>query len=191
MKKVVWNIHFPKSLLPSNANPHPVIRRKHMPSFRHLKWISAVSFLLSICLLFSGCRSNDSLSPSECTAQILKQQPFPALSELSASALPSYFEFQDADVKRFSAWVSADGESADTVAAFEVTDKSGHNKVVSGISSYLTKLTSSFKNTMDSEYQKIQNRILVEDDHIVLLVICDNAGALEPLLNEWQVSPIY
>ncbi len=113
------------------------------------------------------------------------------LISLSASALPSYFEFQDADVKRFSAWVSADGESADTVAAFEVTDKSGHNKVVSGISSYLTKLTSSFKNTMDSEYQKIQNRILVEDDHIVLLVICDNTGALEPLLNEWQVSPIY
>ncbi len=147
--------------------------------------------LLLLVVLLCGCRGATAPTPSEMTDQVTQKLTGVELKPLSGTALNSYFEFQDTEVNRFSVFVSASASSADTVAAFEARDDKQQNAVISGISGYLSKLSSSFKNTMDSEYQKIQNRVLVQIDQTVLLVICSDTSVVEPLLENWGAQPIY
>lgn len=153
---------------------------------------SGVCLLLAaVVFVCSGCQAKEVPVPAELTEQVITAVALSDLEPLSGTALPSYFEFQDTAVKRFSVWVSASATSADTVAAFETRSEAQYKAVVSGISGYLSKLSSSFKNTMDSEYQKIQNRVLVQMGDTVLLLICTDPTAVDPLLEDWDAQPIY
>ena len=153
---------------------------------------------LAVCLLLVGlifvlaaCQKAEIPTPTVLTEQVMEAASVTGLEPLSGVALSSYFEFQDTHVNRFSVWVSASAASADTVAAFETRDEAEYKTVVSGVSGYLAKLSSSFKNTMDSEYQKIQSRVLVQMGDTVLLLICADPTSVDPLLEAWNAKPIY
>lgn len=154
------------------------------------KVISLISLLLVLCLLCS-CSKPVEQTPSELVDQIQSQNNFTELSSLSGDKLSSYFQFRDTDIKRFSALISVTGESADTVAAFELADQSQYDTVITGITQYLTNLASFFRSTMESEYKKIQNRVLVEMDQIILLVVCADYTAVETQLTELGAKTIY
>lgn len=150
-----------------------------------------ISFTLIFAILLCGCKGHDSISPSELTDRIYTKYSFSSLNSLSGSDLSSHFQFQDNDVKRFSVLISSSADSADTIAAFEVTDDEQHALVVSGISGYITKLSTSFKNTMEAEYAKIQKRVFVEIDNVILLVICSKPEEVEKMLSSLSAKPIY
>lgn len=163
-----------------------------------MHYIKGCKALCAICValvilitLFCGCKGNDSISPMDLTDHIYSKYNFSSLNSLSGSDLSSHFQFQDSDVKRFSVLISASADSADTIAAFEVTDEKQHALVVSGISGYITKLSTSFKNTITTEYTKIQNRIFVEIDNVILLVICSEPDEIEKMLLSLSAEPIY
>lgn len=153
----------------------------------------AIALLTAICLLLSlyGCSSTTSTSPTSLSEQILEKTTFSELKELSGTSLPSYFVFQDTSVKRFNVKVSATGKSADTIACFEVKDSDQRSKVVSGISQYLNKLSTSFKTTMEMEYQKVQNRLLLEFNNIIVLVVCNDYTAVTEFLSEFGAKEIF
>ncbi len=130
--------------------------------------ISLFLLLLTVC----GCSAQKNYDLNEISVDIVNSTEFSELKELSGATLTSYFGFQDSDVKRFCVKVSASGESADTVACFELNDQADHDKVVSGISNFLTGRATSFKATMESEYNKVQSRLLMQVDNVIILVIC-------------------
>ena len=160
---------------------------------KHKVFIKTVSLLMSLILLFSicGCSHTNTYDSAELSKQILKKTSFSELKELSGSSLSSYFAFKDGDVKRFSVRVSATGESADTVACFEVLDDTQRSAVISGISKYLTKLSTSFKATMENEYNNVQNRVLVEVEDIVILVICNDYATVRQYLTDLGAKEIF
>lgn len=163
-----------------------------MHYIKRCKALSAICVTLAILvMLFCGCKGTDSISPIDLTERIYSNYNFSSLKSLSGSDLSSHFQFQDSDVKRFSVLINASADSADTIAAFEVTDEKQHALVVSGISGYITKLSTSFKNTIPAEYTKIQNRIFVEIDNVILLVICSETDEVEKMLSSLSAKPIY
>lgn len=139
-----------------------------------------ISIFLSVILCFaiSGCASAKKHTPTQLSEDILELTSFSELKELSGASLPSYFVFQDGSVKRFSVRVSATAQSSDTLACFEVADEKQRATAVSGISQYLTNLSTAFKSTMEQEYQKVENRLLVELESIIILVICNDSTAV-------------
>ena len=145
-----------------------------------------ISLLLSIIMVFviSGCGAKGNYTSAQLSEEILDLASFSEMKELSGTSLPSYFVFQDGNVKRFSVRVSATGESADTLACFEVNDKEQRATAISGISNYLTNLSTSFKSTMEQEYNKVEKRLLVELDNIIILVICNDTTAVWDYLND-------
>lgn len=154
------------------------------------KAVSLISILL-VLLLLCSCQKSAAQNPADLVGQIKSQSTFTELSALSGDKLSSYFQFRDTDVKRFSALISVSGESADTIAAFEVTDKGQYDVVITGITQYLTNLSSSFRNTMEGEYKKVQNRVLVEMDQVIILVICSDSAAIEKHLTGRGAKSIY
>lgn len=153
--------------------------------------IFLICFVLIFTSLLSGCNESESLTPSTLTERICSKLELDNLSSLSGSTLPAHFQIQDTDIKRFSVLIDASASSSDTIAAFEVVDDKQQAAVMSGISSYITKLTTSFERTITAEYKKTQNRILVKVDNIILLVICATPEKLESLLSSLSAKPIY
>lgn len=153
--------------------------------------IFLICFVLIFTSMLTGCKDTNDLTPSTLTKNICAKLELNELTSLSGSNLPAHFQIQDTDIKRFSVLIDSSSSSADTVAAFEVIDDKQQTAVVTGISSYITKLTTSFENTITSEYQKTQNRILVKIDNIILLVISANPESLEEYLSSLSAQPIY
>lgn len=152
----------------------------------HSKFKKAILIisLFMLLVVLCGCSSSKNYDLNEISEDIVNSAEFSELKELSGTTLTSYFGFQDLDVKRFNVKVSATGESADTVACFEVNDKAGHDKVITGISNYLTGRATSFKATMESEYTKVQSRLLVQVDNVIILVICGDYAPIAEYFSE-------
>jgi len=148
-----------------------------------IKKISAFIVSMLLILVISGCSSENRYSSAQLSKDILNIASFSEMKELSAPSLPPNFVFQDSNVKRFSVMVSATDASADTLACFEVTDEQ-RATVISGISHYLTNLSNSFKSTMEQEYVKVEKRLLVELENIIILVICNDTTAVWDYLTE-------
>lgn len=135
-----------------------------------------ISTILAVLLAFSsvGCSDAKSYDSVEIAEEILEVAAFSEMKELSGSSLPSYFIFGDGSVKRYNVWVSANGESADTLACFQAKDSEQRSTAIAGIKQHLTFYSQSFASTM--EYQKIEKRLLVEVGDVIVLVICNDTA---------------
>ncbi|MBQ7107505.1 MAG: DUF4358 domain-containing protein [Clostridia bacterium] len=144
-----------------------------------------------ICLLLTliltvtlfGCSAKSEYSVKDFSEKFLELTPFSEMKSLSGSSLPSYFVFSDANVKRFDVMVSANADSADTIACFEVINKEQRKAAISGISHYLTNQHTSFKSTIEKEFNKVQNRVLAEVENFIILVVCNDTTAIWDYLN--------
>ena len=145
-----------------------------------------IAFFLAavLALTFCGCASKNNYSASQLSEEILKLTSFSEMKPLSGASLPSYFVFGDGDVKRFNVMVSANAEAADTLACFEVIYKKQRATAITGISYYLSNQSTSFKSTIEKEYNKVQNRLLVELDSIIILVVASDTTAVWNFLTE-------
>lgn len=153
---------------------------------------SVVICLCMFALLFSfcSCKEETEYDLNEISQTILEITEYSSFEELSGTSLFSYFGFQDTEVKRFNVKVSTTGESANTIACFEVNDEDGYEMVVTGISHYLNSRAESFETTLENEYKKIQSRLLVRVDNIIILVICDNYPQVTKYLTELGTTEV-
>ena len=152
---------------------------------------SLIAILLSFLLLLSGCAKKEATKPFELAEKIKESAPFAELSPLSGDKLSSHFGFTDAHVRRYSVLISSSGESADTIAIFEILEQDTKPTVVTGISGYLTQMSSSFKNTIEAEYNKVSSRVLMELDDIIVLVICSDSQKVKDLLDQMGAKDLY
>ncbi len=155
-----------------------------------IKSIVAVLCLAALLFSFCSCKEETEYDLNEISQNILEVSEFSSLEELSGTSLFSYFGFQDTAVKRFNVKVSATGKSADTIACFEVNDDAGYETVVAGISQYLNSRSASFETTLENEYTKIQSRLLVRVDNIIILVICNNYPQVTKYLTELGATEV-
>lgn len=140
-----------------------------------------LALLLTVTLF--GCSAKTDYSVKGFSEKILTLTPFSEMNTLSGNSLSSYFIFSDGNVKRFDVKISANADSADTIACFEVVDKEQRATVISGISHYLTNQNTSFKSTIANEFNKVQNRVLVELENFIILVVCKDASPVLEYLN--------
>ena len=145
-----------------------------------------IVFFIAIVLSFiaCGCVAKNNYSTSQLSEEILKLASFSEMKALSGTSLPSYFVFSDGDVKRFNVMVSANSESSDTLACFEVIDEKQRSVAISGISQYLSNQSNSFKSTIEKEYNKVQNRLLMELENIIVLVVSNDTASIWDYLTE-------
>lgn len=150
-----------------------------------------VVVLLCFCAFLTGCSKSVLVSPSEITKQIIESNNFSKMKELSGDQLSSYFQFKNTDVKRFSAFISDSTDLSDTVAAFEAENKEAYNLVISGISKYLTKLSSAMESSVGTEYNKTRSALIMHIDNTVILVVSSDFEKIEKQLEELGAEAVY
>lgn len=150
--------------------------------------IAAVCIALS---MLCGCSGKVHIDSTELVENIKKVGSFSELISLSGDKLSSYFGFSDTDVHRFNVSISKSGTSADTIAAFEVKNSDQKDTVIQGLSQYLAKLSASFKNTMKSEFNKTETCLIMENENMVVLVICFDSDSVKELLVSKGLVSIY
>lgn len=134
-------------------------------------------------LTVAGC-GKSSLSPSEIVENVKNSHHFSALNPLTGDKLSAYFQFSDSDVKRFCVYISGVNESADIIASFELKSEENKAKILNGISLYLNNKSKIYKGNLETEYQKIQNRVLMQIGSSVTLVVCEDYSAVETQLKK-------
>ncbi len=147
--------------------------------------------LVLIVTIVSACDSKVSMSPAEITEKIMSEITITEPNSLSGDKLSAYFQFKDTDVKRFSVLISGSTDSADTLAAFEVVNEEKQNLVITGIAEYLTKLSSAMKHSVESEYIKVQSRLLMKTENTIILVICSEPDKALRLLEDIGAKAVY
>ncbi|MBQ4154350.1 MAG: DUF4358 domain-containing protein [Clostridia bacterium] len=151
----------------------------------------ALAVVLSLSLLVTGCSKSPSTAPAEITQQVIENNNFSKLKELSGDQLSSYFQFKNTDVKRFSAFISDSTDLADTVAAFETETKDDYNLVITGVSKYLTKLSSAMQTSFENEYDKTRSALIMHIDNTVILVVSSDFEKIEAQLKELGAKAVY
>lgn len=152
---------------------------------------SAVCLLLCL-LLTVGCSktSNESLSPTEIVQSVRSAHAFSSMNALSGDKLSAYFQFSDTDVKRFCVYISSSNESADVIASFEYYDDAAKAIIMNGISHYLNNKAAVLKGSFETEFQKNQNRVLMQIGSTITLVICEDPAAVQKQLSEMNGAMI-
>lgn len=154
------------------------------------KFISLAVCILLFTLMLSGCKSESAPSPSELSKKIISDNNLTELNSLSGDKLESYFGFKNSDIKRFSVMISNYSDKGDTVAVFEVTSNEKKSLVISGISKYASNLLSSMK-SVEAEYKKVSSRLIMELDHLVILIICSEPEPIEQQLLAMGAKAVY
>ncbi len=139
---------------------------------------------------FSGCKTQNSPSPSQLTKQITKECSLSNLSLLSGDKLESYFGFKNSDLGRFSVLISSLSQCSDTIAVFETKGEASKALVISGISKYASNLETSMK-LVEDERSKISSRLILEMDNLVILIICAEADKIEQILAPMGAKAVY
>ena len=145
---------------------------------------------LLACLLFAGCASENRLSPRELVDDISRQLSITGLADIAGEKLSGYFSFSDKDVKQYSVKIAATGEISDIIGVFEYSSLENKAKIIDGLSKYLAGVSSSFKNTMEQESKKLQNRVLDELDNMIILVVCTDFEGASDYLADLGAAPI-
>lgn len=150
------------------------------------------AFIMALTMiLLSACSGEEPISPAEITEKIMSEITITEPNSLSGDKLSAYFQFKDTDVKRFSVLISGSTDSADTLAAFEVVNEEKQNLVITGIAEYLTKLSSAMKHSVESEYIKVQSRLLMKTENTIILVICSEPDKALRLLEDIGAKAVY
>lgn len=159
-----------------------------------MKVIRVVALLLILAVCLSGlCCCTDK---NEYTAQEISSQLYELCLknsetyEVSKADIENRFNFDGNLLDEYSVRLSDTDEKYLCVAVFSLKDKADRQTVIDGISSTLKVTAASFGVLDDSEYNKIQHRLLYEYGDIIIFVVADSYKPCEEYLKEIGASPI-
>lgn len=147
-------------------------------------------FLLCIGVM-AGCSNGNNLTPAEITDEIMayvdKDIKWISLKE---KELNGYFGFSDETVVSHSAYINDAEEKYDIVSAFEFKDNKSLHAAVEKVNASLTSATQNFATAIDSEREKIANRIILSKGNVLVVVVSSNTQNIKEMLTEKGFSAV-
>ena len=155
------------------------------------KYLSvALVFLLCIGVMV-GCSSGKNLNPAEITDEIMayvdKDIKWVSLKE---GELIGYFGFSGETVVSHSAYINDAEEKYDIVSAFEFKDNKSLHTAVEKVNASLTSATQNFATAIDSEREKIANRVILSKDNVLVVVVSSNTQKIKEMLTDKGFSAV-
>lgn len=152
--------------------------------------LSLFCLLVSLVLLLCGCGEKRTLTAGQICSEIRDSSADGiAYSQLKGADLENYFSFVQNDLEDFSVLIDQNDEHLNLIAAF-LPKEGNREKILSGISQYLSASGASYRVLGETEFKKIQSRLIFEKDSYLILVILPSYEPVTRLLEEWKAVPV-
>lgn len=137
-----------------------------------------------VCLsFFSACDGGEhqtSYSISQSILELCSEDI--EMTALTAEQTATYYGIPTAHLHDFSVYISSADDRYDTVAVFTYSEKEERTILADAIADSLKTNETTVKAVNDAEYKKIQNRLIMELEDKLILVISDNNTEIEEML---------
>ncbi len=150
-------------------------------------YAALLSVLLAICMLVSLCAcggNNTEYSPKYITKKLCDIDSEVTYIELVPEQIPSFFNISVTSLKDYSIFIADNENSTNTLAVFEIKDKSDKSIVLDAINTYVTSLIKTFELSNSNEFKKLSARVVMELDDCIILIVSDNVSLMQAELDD-------
>ena len=132
-------------------------------------------FCAVLCIALLASCNNSDLSSGEMSINEVKsvvfKSDFPEMVELGKSQLSNYYNFEEKWLDEFSVYIADSETSSDEVGIFRIASKDYVKDVVAAVEQRVNTQISMLNNQNEVELQKLSDRILLQRDDIIVMVI--------------------
>ncbi len=152
-----------------------------------LRRLLAAGLALLCALLLGGCgRGADASAELSCAALSARLQEEAGgqivWTPLTGDQLSNYYGFSGEILRDFSVVVSDSDSLSDEIAVFDPKSPDDRLALLDGVNRHLTETAAGFRALNETEYKKLQNRLILELDGRIVLVVSDNVAQLYTVL---------
>lgn len=157
-----------------------------------LKKCAALLLLVLLLLgVTTGCSNRSEITPAGVTKDIMTYVDADIKwVSLKEEELNGYFGFSGEDLTAHSAYINDAEEKYDIVAAFEFKNTEALHSAVEKVSASLVAATQNFASVIDTEKEKIVNRLILSKDNILVVVVASNNINIKDMLTEKGFSVV-
>ncbi len=109
---------------------------------------------------------------------------------LSSDQLSNYYGFAGESLQDFCVYISDSEELSNEIAVFLPKDSDARLRVLDGINQRINKVAATFRNLSATEYKKIQSRLIMELDSMVILAVTNDSELSYNILKEMGAQQI-
>lgn len=149
-------------------------------------YAAILSALLAICMLFSLCAcgsNNTEYSPEYITQKLCDIDSEVSYIKLVPEQIPSFFNISVTSLEDYSIVIVDNENSSNTIAVFQIKDKSDKAIVLEAINTYVTSLIKTFELSSSNEFKKLSSRVVMELDDSIILIVSDNVSLMQAELD--------
>lgn len=162
-----------------------------MSSAPKKKWLIAAAILFALVVITSVCiylipflqggrgAGYSDVTAQEVTSQIIEDLELKDITAVSQDQLVKHYNIPDGLIEDFSIYVSKSANKSFELACFKLLDRKNADQLDQVIAEHITTKGQGFKELNPAEYEKIQSYRVVRKGKFVLMVISDNAPAIE------------
>lgn len=150
--------------------------------FRALSIVLAAVLVLTLCSCSSDEKRN---TPYSITMDILELcSDDIEMIALSSKQTATYFGVDIKYLNNFTVYVSSADDRYDTVAVFAYDSDEARTAIANAVAGHVKNSETTAMAVNDTEYKKIQNRILMETKDKLIFVVSDNSSEIEKMLKK-------
>lgn len=156
------------------------------------KWLM-VTAVLVVMIVIAGCIAvylavfykdgktvkDYDLTPKEVTSKIISDLKITDITEVKQNQLIKHYNIQEGLIQDFSIYMSTSANKSFEIACFELKDKNQFEDLEQVIAEHVATKAQGFKELSPAEYDLIQSYRVVHKGRFVLLIISENASAIE------------
>lgn len=150
--------------------------------FRFFCFVLAAVLVFSLCSCSSKEKHNN---PYSIATEILEHcSDDIEMIALTSKQTSTYFGIDIKYLSDFSVYVSSKDDRYDTVAVFSYNNKEARTAIADAVAGHVKNSETTAMAVNDTEFKKIQNRILMETKDKLIFVISDNSSEIEKMLKK-------
>ena len=147
---------------------------------------TGLCIVLLLALVLVSCQAPvpepKELNPAELSAALLQDLGFPTMLEIAPERLQRYYPYDDSVFSVAYVHLAFD-VVADEIALFQVEETQKIADIKAGLNQHYSERAEVFSSYAPEESARIQNRLTIEHDRWIIVVITDDTNAAKDIVN--------
>ena len=153
-----------------------------------MRWRKVVSAALALMVFIFGLvscgRTDDKKISVYDVKNVIFESHYSGLTQLGSAQVTNYYAMQSEWISESLVYVDGADSSCDEVAVFRLSDQDYAKNVIAAVEQRINSEMAVFGNSLESEYKKLQERVLMQKDDLIVLVVMSDSVEISNRLNK-------